>query len=365
MSARRDSLSVPFGPVRVVRGPDSGPVAQSNGLTLSADELEVITSVSGDLFVTRRVDLSTPFGALTRLSISGTASEQHPHLSRDGLELFFSSDALGTRRIFRATRSATSSDMWSTPTQISLAWAPSVLGDYTPMLSRDRRTLFFAFTSMGRASYWVERTDITSGTFGTPQPITDLNRTEDGAVYLLISETAREAYFTADHPWNTGIWRTEVCRDGPCPARDPVPCATGTLSPDGQHCYWRTTTTTDWTGMLTACGADAHPATVHSLAEDEALNALNPTGSSWLGGYDNRSLVEGLADVPECSLVLPGCRFGWVTGEGWSYSRWLAANPDNSMMNEHGLEHRAAGWNDRTRPYVQTVLCEREQWPTW
>jgi hypothetical protein len=59
-----------------------------------------------DLFVARRVDLTAPFtgfAAIAELNTTGHA-ERDPWLSRDGHEIYFSSDRDGSLKIYRAVR---------------------------------------------------------------------------------------------------------------------------------------------------------------------------------------------------------------------------------------------------------------------
>jgi len=106
-------------------------------------------SGSGDLY--RSESHGGAFGEAARIEeLSSSAVEGQPNLRRDGLEIFFFSDRLGTlggNDLYAATRSSTS-DPWSTPINLG----PAVNGaasETRPSLSWDGTTLYFGSNRAG------------------------------------------------------------------------------------------------------------------------------------------------------------------------------------------------------------------------
>lgn len=356
----RASTNAPFGAPAFVPSLESGAqLVAVNGATLSSDEREVIFSRNEELWVARRASASVPFGLPTALGVlNSTATDWAPFLSRDGLELFFASVRSGTYHIYRSTRPSTDSDDWSAPAQVT--FEPTVASVNSPALTADGLTLFFNDDAglMRRAT----RSSTTETVFTEPSSV-DIENTA-GSFYYYVSERTRELFFTdnAAVAWSPGpgrgIWRAEICRDGPCPARV-VDCPTpGVRSPDGLHCYRRHPSEVSWTDGAAACAAaGGHLVTIHSAAEQELVwsNFGGATTNVWLGLQETSS-----ADV-----------FTWLTGEPLAYTAWGAGEP-NPGAGEAAVIMAGiydGRWADFPASPPTTVpvsaVCETELWPTW
>ena len=374
----RARLDAPFGALTPVRGAGTdGTIGAGSGGTMSADELELIYNASGDLYVTRRTSASGDFAAGTPIPSLNDAVGQDwaPSLSPGGLELFFASSRGAAMRyqIYRSTRSTTTSDAWSTPALVTIDWGASPLptGEQSPSLSQDGLTMFFGVEGAGGVQmFMASRAATDAAAFGSPMRVGDLAADVGDDFYYYVSDRTREIFFASTRAWGPAggraLWRAEICRDGPCEARA-VSCLGGRLSEDRLHCYWRDTAMVPWVTARTACGVDAHTATIQSADENAILAALYSGGQTWLGGYDGAPAVTpALPPVAQCTVATPGCAFGWTTREPWTYANFAAGEPNNGAGGEDGLLMTASGtWNDGSFSFATGVFCEREMWPTW
>ncbi len=140
---------------------------------ISADGLELFfgdgTWGDTDISVARRNSPSEPWGAAQSLgpTVNSTAWDSAPSISADGLELFFSSTrsgGFGGPDLYVTTRASTS-DPWGPavnlgPT-INSAYGDSLYGEWTPNISQDGLTLFFASArppgSASNLDIWMTR----------------------------------------------------------------------------------------------------------------------------------------------------------------------------------------------------------------
>lgn len=374
----RTSLEAPFGVAVAVSGSGAaGTIGSSSGGTMSEDELELIYNAGGELLVARRATITAAFGAGVALAALNDAVAQDwaPSLSPGGLELFYASSrgTAGRYEVYRSMRSALASDDWSAPELVSFDWGagPVPAGEQSPALSADGLTLFFGVEGAGGVQmYMASRESIDAVAFDAPVRVADLAADVGDDFYYYVSDATREIFFASTRGWGPAggraMWRAEICRDGPCPARE-VDCPGGRLSDDRLHCYWRDATAVPWVTSRTVCGTDAHAATIQSLEENTLIAALYGGGQTWLGGYDGMPAVTpALPAVPQCTVAIPGCAFGWTTVEPWTYANFAAGEPNNSGGNEDGLLMTASGtWNDGIFSFATGTFCERELWPTW
>src|SRR5690348_60821 len=96
--------------------------------------------------------------------LNSAGEDRTPWLSRDELEIFFSSDRAGTADLYRATR-AHAGDAFSAPELV--AELSTSDADYDPFLSDDALTIWFWRASTGIFS--AHRSD-RSSPFDAPQP---------------------------------------------------------------------------------------------------------------------------------------------------------------------------------------------------
>ena len=109
------------------------------------------------------------FGAVANVTrLNSPFFDARATISHDGLEVIFNSNRatgslLGQVDLWSATRESTSG-AWSTPT--SLTALKTTASDYTPYLSGDRQTLYFASEragGLGAGDLWVSTRTKSSG----------------------------------------------------------------------------------------------------------------------------------------------------------------------------------------------------------
>jgi hypothetical protein len=130
---------------------------------------------------------------------------------------------------------------------------------------------------------------------------------------------------TVDAPAETSLEDAALDGGGPEPLVDasaPCPEPGATLNMFSGHCYFITTSPSDWSASRMECQTrGAHLATIGSPREESfielwlarlALGAPRPDNDHWIG----LSQVDGRP-------------FRWVTGEPLTYTNWVTNEPDN------------------------------------
>jgi len=135
-------------------GPIVNTASSDAGASITVDGLELYFSSNrpggyGDIdtYVTRRSTRTSPWGPATNLGskVNGSASDQWPMVSPDGLELYFSSNrpgGLGGPDLYVSKR-ATTQDPWGDPVNLGPA-VNSPGGELFSCLSPDAMLLFFS-----------------------------------------------------------------------------------------------------------------------------------------------------------------------------------------------------------------------------
>ena len=313
-------------------------------VTVTGDAAEVflqMTSVdaspSGHIFTSGLVSgtWSTPV-EVTELSGAGETQVQ-PHVSRDGLELYF---------VARPRAGGTGVIQVARRTDRSLPWGPPVaLGDgLFPSLSADELSLIFMDGPVTRTIVVVTRAS-RADDFGIGGAVPFAPTIPNpGAVMArpFFSPTTREVFFSLltntsgvvppDGPLTASVFRAEVCRDGACPART-LSC-TGVPSPDGLHCYRSTGLSTTYADAPSRCDGDEHLVSAHSMTE--ATFITDRWLNSWLGAMG----------------------YAWQSGEPFLYDRFtVEPTAAQCVRTDWALA-------DCVTP-PRTVICERDLWPTF
>jgi Tol biopolymer transport system component len=178
MVAERASVDAPFGPLV--------PFSQNGDRddwdpTISADGLVLVfgsTRLAGDsdLFLTTRASTDAEFGAPVRIpelnSPVAFTRDGQAFLTADGEEIWFHSDRAGGDGgpdLYRATRSGTT---FGTPVRVAELSSPSE--EWLPVLSADRRTIYFSSDRLGDYDIWVAHRDHPDEPFATPSRVTEL-----------------------------------------------------------------------------------------------------------------------------------------------------------------------------------------------
>ncbi len=367
-AASRLTLEAHFNSIVPVQGEDFGSY-DIGAIALSPDERELFASATPHgsgrptaIYRATRAQPTSRFGALALVSgiTSSAGSDTAPYLSHDGSELLFTSTRVGAPRIFRALR-PTPTASFGAATVLDLPSDGIDMGDGTPSLTVDDRTLFFSrVVAPGDSNLMIAtRAGPHDTTFGMPIEATALDAPGSENEFPFVSQSTQEVFFSSSRPWSPaamGIWRARLCRDAPCD--EPlIECDAGVRSPDGRHCYTLETAPLGWDAAEGMC-ASMHGtlATIHSQAEHDLIWSMDPTQIA-LGATDRTS---------ECNVTIPGCVFQWVTAEPFLWSDWGPGQPDNAG----GVEDCAelyAGFGGALNDYPCNVplpfVCERELWP--
>ena len=102
-----------------------------------------------------RADRYSPFGNVRNLAeINSSAADAHPHISADGLTIYFASDRNGDLQLFRATRESLD-EPFGAPEHLWFFDTPGGSTDY-PGLSADGTALYFTRIFPGESTdIWV------------------------------------------------------------------------------------------------------------------------------------------------------------------------------------------------------------------
>jgi hypothetical protein len=219
--------------------------------TLTDDMLEMYFNRSNDIYVTTRTSLSGAWSDPQLVDALSGASELEttPEIVSDGTTIFIASDASGTEGstdIWVSTRAsrnaewpqptrvpelsetagdggsaptddlrtivltsdrtggagfsdiylserAQNTDAWTEP--VNLSTVNSGNNDYSPMLSPDKRTLWFNSTRSGSDDLYVATRTSTTAMFGDPAPITELNSSVASESDMWVSPDQRHMFF--------------------------------------------------------------------------------------------------------------------------------------------------------------------------
>jgi hypothetical protein len=148
-------------------------------------------------------------------SINSAASDQTPQISRDGLELYFSSDRDGNDDIWVAQRLSTD-DPWSDPVKLDAA-VNTAGPETTPSLSADGLELYFA---NGYNDLWVTKRANRDAAWGVreklPKPVNSSSAEEcpsisaDGLELYFLSErgsdSSRSDIYVTTRPTKDAAW---------------------------------------------------------------------------------------------------------------------------------------------------------------
>lgn len=345
----RPSLVAPFGPPETMPSTlisNVGPY----GMTVDGTGTEIVLgglddALAAHLYETFGSVAGRTFGAATTVDeLNGYGVHQVlPSMTRDGLELFFvglddlsGAELVGT--IYHARRAA-----------LHGAWTSVEMvgpGLY-PRPSFDGRTLHAIDGTTGPV---VRRRASRDDTFGPAADFPTFGGTDVIAILPFDFPRTRELFFTYGStmdgsvpswaPFNTTIFRNEICPDGDCDS-PMVPCAVGTRSPNGLHCYSRLATirTRPYATAVSECAlTGGHLPTIHSIEENLTVRGTE-TIEMWLG-------LQGST---------------WSTGEPFLYEDWAGAAGTGAQCFVLG----SAGWVLRGCAMDAAVICETEIWPTW
>jgi hypothetical protein len=246
-----------FGPPEVLGNPNyAGNVLWAPSLSADALTLYVAVVIPGfneQIAVSTRPDRGNTFGFANVVpppvsqSIEGT-----PHISLDGLSLYFFSERAGSGDAARDLYVATRSDpngAFDTASPLSSVNSSST--DHLPWVSADELTLYFTSRRSGNLDIWRSTRGSRAEPFGAPVAVTEINSSADdnGAT---LTQDARTLIMTSNRQNGAGgydLWQAERAATDE-PFSTPVPLtaldtsateADPSLSPDGQELFFVST----------------------------------------------------------------------------------------------------------------------------
>jgi Tol biopolymer transport system component len=171
-----------FGPPVLLAGLPEPPLF---GPALSVDGRTLYFASNGDLFSASRTNTAeTTFGSASPIvGANGGLPELTPHVSRDGLSLYFARDVDGSgffRDLMRSERGSRD-DTFGTPSALSALNDP-LWSELSPTLRPDGLELFFASSRPGGPGLfdiWQARRTNPGAVFSNPQPVPEINSAAD------------------------------------------------------------------------------------------------------------------------------------------------------------------------------------------
>jgi Tol biopolymer transport system component len=205
-------------------GPNVNSSSREQSSSISRDGLEIYFSSgrqggfgSGDLWISTRAATDDPWGTPVNLgqTVNSPSDDHSPSISADGLSLYFASNrsgGYGNYDIWLTTR-VTISDLWQEPVNLG----PNVntqSGDSRPSISQNGLTLFFGSTRPGLPGYrniYVARRATTNDEWN---PAVGLGTPVNGGgqnSYPSISADGSTLYFATDRSDSRGdIWQVKI-----------------------------------------------------------------------------------------------------------------------------------------------------------
>ena len=329
----RSTLSSPWGtPVNFgstvnTSWREGDPAVSSNGLSLYFESDRPGGHGDRDLWVSTRSTLSDSWGTPVNLgsNVNTLYYDGDPEVSADGLMLFFNSNRPGGSGGFDiwVTRRATVDDDWRAPVNLGPI-VNSVIGEGTPSVSADGRTLFYALNQ----SEWFISLDSDIWQVSI-EPVVDLNG--DGIV------SAADICIVVDY-WGTD---EPLCDIGPMPWGDCI-VDIQDLIVLAEHLFEDYRAIAQWKldeveGDIAYDTVNGHDATLHGEPR------WQPDGGRFGGALN----LDGMDDYIETDFILNPAigsfsAFAWIKGgapghvmisqTGSNGGTWLGINPSNGSL---------------------------------
>ena len=198
--------------------------AQDGGPSISADDLELYFYSGrpgglgrGDIWVTKRAAKEEPWGPPANLGavVNTEDGESFPHISSDGLELYFASSRPGGSGEFNlwVTKRETKDGPWGEPVSLG-PMVNSWSGQDTPRVSGDALLLVFSDHwslpprpgGLGNIDLWFSRRATRDGDWGEPVNLGSPVNTAFAEVDPMISADGSMLYFTSLRCGGSGNW---------------------------------------------------------------------------------------------------------------------------------------------------------------
>jgi hypothetical protein len=201
--ANRTAIDQPFNtPTKYAAastpGYDSKMAMTMNQLILVVASNQTGTKGLSDIWQATRSSTGNSFGALDEShegAVDNTAYQLDPFITADGLHLYWAEDSPQVIEV--ASRGSTSSNFGS---PAAVAGITDTASQADPTLSEDELVIIFSSGRTGSAmggNLWYATRARTSDTFGTPQPVPDVNTdANEGDAHL--SADGCRLYFASD-----------------------------------------------------------------------------------------------------------------------------------------------------------------------
>lgn len=161
-----------------------------------------------DVWRATRTSTSQPFTTpdqLYLINVNSTVDQWDPHISANGLRLYYAPTAVPDQHIVVASRAALT-DNFGGP--VVLTELDSGMHDNDPTLTLDERLIVFASNRNGDRNLWYALRDDPTQPFGAPIIVPQINTDTDDGPH--ISNDGCRLYFTSDRDTDTDIWVTEL-----------------------------------------------------------------------------------------------------------------------------------------------------------
>jgi hypothetical protein len=219
--------------------------------SLTGDLLEIYFNRNNDIYVAKRASLSAAWGTPARVDeVSSVSIETTPEITSDGLVMFLSSDktpTTGGEDIWMSTR-ASRAAAWGTPAHVdqlssatdnaasaptddllaivqignpsgtdvqlfmstrantstnwpspgAIAGVNSTASDFSPMLSQDRKTIYFDSARSGDEELYVATRAAATGAFNAPTVISELCTVNTQETDPWVSPDGHHIFFVRD-----------------------------------------------------------------------------------------------------------------------------------------------------------------------
>jgi Tol biopolymer transport system component len=184
---------------------DTTPEVTYDGLTMYLGSARTPSLGATDIWMATRASRTAPWGTPVAVAELSSASSEQSSPTPDNLHITFESDRGGATTSVYAAERASATLPWGAP--VGLAEINSAGANGNPMLSADRRELFFNSDRSGNAELWVATRATASGPFSAPALITELaDPTLDNDPW--ISADDRTLMFTSDRGGTRRLWMT-------------------------------------------------------------------------------------------------------------------------------------------------------------
>jgi Tol biopolymer transport system component len=210
----RASLTVDFS--NIAKASDLSSGQNDSKVSMTADGLTAFLNsarsggVGGATDVWRATRTSTSQNFATPdqmylINVNSSVDQWDPHISADGLRLYYAPTAVPDQHIVVASRAALTDNFGGAQVLTEL---DSGMHDNDPTLTSDERLIVFASNRNGDRNLWYALRDDPSLPFGAPIIVPQINTATDDGPH--ISSDGCRLYFTSDRDNDFDVWVTTL-----------------------------------------------------------------------------------------------------------------------------------------------------------